>query len=150
MNHEPEDPGVCRCSVINATVLPASPVCCRQSAGPISHTSSRTDLLVRLREGFTPSDKQAIKRDYGAVGLRALARMTPPQHAFGRWHRIEFKSRQQRDRSLGKIRRDRRIEYVEPDYRISADVVPNDPDFYRLWGLHYTGQTSLDRSQTGY
>jgi subtilisin family serine protease len=30
---------------------------------------------------------------------------------------------------------------VEPNYRIAADMVPNDPDWARQWGLHNTGQT---------
>jgi hypothetical protein len=30
--------------------------------------------------------------------------------------------------------------HAEPNYRYSADVVPNDPDFSKLWGLHNSGQ----------
>jgi len=36
---------------------------------------------------------------------------------------------------------DARIRAVEPDYRLYADVIPNDPCFVDLWGLHNTGQT---------
>ena len=31
--------------------------------------------------------------------------------------------------------------YAEPDYRIYLDDMPNDPEFYQLWGLRNTGQT---------
>ena len=33
------------------------------------------------------------------------------------------------------------IEYAEPDYIITADVIPNDPSFGEQWALHNTGQT---------
>lgn len=33
------------------------------------------------------------------------------------------------------------IEYAEPNYIIKANVVPNDPYFNDLWGLHNTGQS---------
>ncbi len=33
------------------------------------------------------------------------------------------------------------IEYAEPNYRLYALDIPNDPDFNKLWGLHNTGQT---------
>jgi len=28
------------------------------------------------------------------------------------------------------------VVYAEPNYRYFADVIPNDPDFSKLWGLH--------------
>lgn len=34
------------------------------------------------------------------------------------------------------------VRYAEPDYVMSADVLPNDASFSELWGLHNTGQTS--------
>ncbi len=37
--------------------------------------------------------------------------------------------------------RDRRILVVEPNYRVRAARIPNDPFFPELWGMHNTGQT---------
>ena len=39
---------------------------------------------------------------------------------------------------------DPRIEYIEPNYTarfLAAPLIPNDPNFSRLWGLNNTGQT---------
>ena len=32
------------------------------------------------------------------------------------------------------------VAYVEPNYRWHADLIPNDPRFAELWGMHNTGQ----------
>ena len=40
------------------------------------------------------------------------------------------------------LNRDPRVAYAEPNFILhAADVIPNDPFFPRLWGLHNTGQT---------
>ena len=36
---------------------------------------------------------------------------------------------------------DPRVAYVEPNYVVTASVVPNDPQFSQLWGLNNSGQT---------
>ncbi len=36
---------------------------------------------------------------------------------------------------------DPRLEYIEPDYLVSAAALPNDSSFSKLWGMHNTGQT---------
>ena len=33
------------------------------------------------------------------------------------------------------------VEYAEPDYLLSIDAIPNDPDFSLLWGMYNTGQS---------
>lgn len=40
-----------------------------------------------------------------------------------------------------KLKKDSRVSFVEPDRKVWADVLPNDPSFSSLWGLHNTGQT---------
>ncbi len=35
---------------------------------------------------------------------------------------------------------DPNVEYAEPNYIVSIDLIPNDPSFSQLWGLHNTGQ----------
>ncbi len=46
------------------------------------------------------------------------------------------------DEAIKKYRGDPRIEYIEPNYILRADeVIPNDPSFPLLWGLHNTGQS---------
>jgi subtilisin family serine protease len=43
--------------------------------------------------------------------------------------------------AIEELNRDPRVAYAEPNFILhAADVIPNDPLFSRLWGLHNTGQ----------
>ncbi|MFQ6078637.1 MAG: S8 family serine peptidase, partial [Thermodesulfobacteriota bacterium] len=43
--------------------------------------------------------------------------------------------------ALAKLRGNPMVEYAEPNYIVRALVLPDDPQFNQLWGLHNTGQT---------
>ncbi|MFQ5649813.1 MAG: S8 family serine peptidase [bacterium] len=43
--------------------------------------------------------------------------------------------------SLRKLELDPNVAFIEPDYPLYADLLPNDPRFGELWGLNNTGQT---------
>lgn len=46
------------------------------------------------------------------------------------------------EEAIAKYSNDPNIEYIEPNYRVSAvGTIPNDPNFNQLWGLNNTGQT---------
>ncbi len=45
------------------------------------------------------------------------------------------------DKLIKELRQNDQVEYVEPDYIVSVDTVPNDPFYSQLYGLHNTGQT---------
>ena len=43
--------------------------------------------------------------------------------------------------AIKKLRNSPFVEYAEPDYIVSIDGQPDDPQFSSLWGMHNTGQT---------
>lgn len=43
--------------------------------------------------------------------------------------------------ALAKLNKHPSVLYAEPDYILSADVMPDDSRFSELWGMHNTGQT---------
>ncbi|WP_419175289.1 S8 family serine peptidase [Desulfosediminicola sp.] len=45
------------------------------------------------------------------------------------------------DKLVQQYRRDRRVEYAEPNYIVHAAMFPNDPYFHESWGLFNNGQT---------
>ncbi len=48
------------------------------------------------------------------------------------------------ERALELLRTDPDVVYAEPNYYRSADLLPDDPEFSLLWGLHNTGQPVND------
>jgi subtilisin family serine protease len=109
---------------------PAAEFCAAPSGEPF-HPER---LLVRFKAGVKRSAKQAVHDaarakkvlwDYHAVtGLQLIE--VP---------RVELASA----RAVYEDHAD--VLYAEPDYFVYPTVVPNDPDFDLLWGLHNTGQT---------
>ena len=45
------------------------------------------------------------------------------------------------EEALAELRGNPLVEYAEPNYIVRAVLMPNDPQFAQLWGLHNTGQT---------
>src|SRR5437870_1953953 len=45
------------------------------------------------------------------------------------------------DETIKELEHDPRVRYAEPNFLLSADSLPNDPQFGNLWGLNNTGQT---------
>src|SRR5439155_12027876 len=43
--------------------------------------------------------------------------------------------------ALSAFKQDPNVVFAEPDYHVSLQLEPNDPDFEKTWGLNNTGQT---------
>lgn len=54
---------------------------------------------------------------------------------------VRVATRQDVGRAIEALYRSGSVVYAEPDYRVHAARLPNDPDFHQLWGLHNTGQS---------
>ena len=91
------------------------------------------EILVGMKEGIDQDVIQAINAQVGAEILykysiiNAYQLRLPP--GLNVPAAIDFYNNQPA------------VEYADPNYIVYADVVPNDPDFSKLWGLHNTGQT---------
>ena len=91
------------------------------------------EILVGVKEGITQNSIQAINAQVGAEIIYKYRILNAYQLRLPQGLNvpaaIKFYSRQDA------------VEYAEPNYIVSADVIPNDPQFNNLWGLHNTGQT---------
>ena len=89
-------------------------------------------LIVKLRPGLTAGDVDTLRAELQATVL-------------WEFDSIGAELWQIQGRSVGQAlalyNPDHRFEYLEPDYIITLDEIPNDPSFNELWGLHNTGQT---------
>ncbi len=103
-------------------------------------------VLVKLKREAQSAAAGASLRQT----LRATVRRSFPSIAAELW---EIQGLSVAD-AVAQFRSDSRFEYIEPNYRVyairsvheskaglAAALVPNDPQFTRLWGLHNTGQT---------
>lgn len=95
----------------------------------------RNELIVRLRDGGSGAALTALFSKVGAIGVSffesvdGLVVLTLPEG-------MDVATA----RSLAKALSD--VAYAEPNYILTTDVIPNDPSFGTLWGLHNTGQSS--------
>jgi len=56
-------------------------------------------------------------------------------------HKVELNTDADWAAALVAFRQDANVQFVEPDYRVSLQLEPNDPDYGQTWGLNNTGQT---------
>ena len=91
------------------------------------------EVLVRLRPAVST---QALTALAAQVGGRPVA-FSPAV----RMHRLRLEGPLGVEEALKLLRAEARVELAEPNYRVKASVVPNDPGFSRLWGLNNTGQS---------
>jgi len=91
-------------------------------------------LIVRFRSGYSASTQQSVlssascqqKTNLPIVNGLALA---------------SLESGQTLDNAIQTLVRNPAVKYVEPNYIVSTQVIPDDPRMSSLWGLHNTGQT---------
>ena len=104
------------------------------------------ELILGFRTGVTEAEIDEFYDEYyPAYGVKKKEDLD--------WHRDRQGKRRGRGRKLAKapefnlpdimttLAADARVEYAEPNYIYSAQIIPNDLRFDELWGLHNTGQT---------
>lgn len=97
---------------------------------------AKGELLIKFKEGTT--DSQAI-RAAEEVDLDILEKN---QINGTRIYRVRTEHGHSLKECIDKCSNVKNeIEYVEPNYLVQVQVLPNDPSFGSLWGLHNTGQS---------
>lgn len=100
------------------------------------------ELLIKLRPGISAGQKRGLERALQGGSMRAFRQ--PPGLARGRmdrWRHVTLPDAIDIKKMTERLRRNPAVELVEPNYIVTTNVVPNDPDFTQLWGLNNTGQT---------
>ncbi len=103
------------------------------ATGPAAATGDAVpgEWIVRYRD-----DQQAPRARAAKLGLVTLRRLP----RLGVEH-VRLANPEAAESVRARLLADPQVCDVEPNWRISADTVPNDPDWARQWGLHNTGQT---------
>ena len=89
-------------------------------------------VIVKLKPGVQTADIQATVKSLNASVVRRFKLINAE---LWRISGITVED------AIARYAGDARIEYMEPNYIVHAlEVIPNDPSFTLLWGLHNTGQ----------
>jgi len=91
-------------------------------------------LIVRFHSGYSTSTQQSALSSANCRQQTSLPIVSGLALA-----RLE--SGQTLDQAIQTLVRNPAVKYVEPNYIVSTQAIPNDPRFSSLWGLHNTGQT---------
>lgn len=109
------------------------------------------ELLVKWKSDTTTASKTStnpqaaeLRKSYNIVDARKLYKGKKLKKAkaneIARWEVIELDNVSEAD-ILNKLKADPRVEAVEYNYRVHANLLPNDTSFNNLWGMHNTGQS---------
>ena len=101
------------------------------------------ELLVKLREGVTDLQAEAILGAHGAGQGRKfkLPRQARAGAAIERWRHLRVPPGRDLERLALELRMNPAIERVEPNFELRAQFTPDDPRFPEQWPLHNIGQT---------
>src|SRR5215204_4576983 len=106
------------------------------ASGASAHPGRRAEagsILVGFRTGVSAPAQADALADAGAKPTKRFA----PIHGA-----LVSVAPGTTGQTIETLNRDPRVAYAEPNFILrAADVMPNDPFFQRLWGLHNTGQT---------
>src|SRR5438128_4090911 len=106
------------------------------SAQQLSRTPSHVEgeVLVRFRDDVHDYNKVLAHSMIGAARRKVF------EHIKGLEH-VKLPPGLSIKDAIKSYRMNPDVLYVEPNYIVRALVMPNDPQFSQLWGLHNTGQS---------
>lgn len=98
------------------------------------------ELLVRFK---TPARADALSRSADRHGIRALRSISN-----GDIQHLSLPPGMDVEEALSLYRNDPDVAFAEPNFLLTPQKAPNDPDFEKQWGLHNEGQVIASYSGT--
>ncbi|MBI3806191.1 MAG: S8 family serine peptidase [Nitrospirae bacterium] len=93
------------------------------------------ELIVKFRDAASAATIAAAHSAAGGRAHKTFAAGT------SRLHHLKLNPEVVVEDAVSKYQQSPAVEYAEPNYLYQASMIPNDPQFTSLWGLHNTGQT---------
>ncbi len=90
-------------------------------------------IIIKYKPTIAMTSTVSIAAELGLTSIKGISRLKAVVYKIPAGKTLEQVLEECKGRS--------EIEYAEPNYRVYALDIPNDPDFSKLWGLHNTGQT---------
>ncbi|MCX8021695.1 MAG: S8 family serine peptidase [Syntrophorhabdaceae bacterium] len=100
------------------------------------------ELLIKFKEGVSHKEKASFLKKHNLDRLREFKR--------ARIHHIKLPKGVDLKEYLEKLKKDKDVEYVEPNYkRRPMGIIPDDPALSEQWGLTKIGMPSVWNSARG-
>lgn len=90
------------------------------------------EVLIKFKDAAGPNERANLRAQLNAQKVRGF-RSGAEQWRLG--------AGQDTERAIAQHRGNPHVQYVEPNYLIQMDAVPNDARYGELWGMNNTGQT---------
>jgi subtilisin family serine protease len=93
------------------------------------------ELIVKFRDAASAATIAAAHNTAGGRTHKTFAA------GHSRLHHLKLNPGVVVEDAVSQYQQSPAVEYAEPNYLYQASMIPNDPQFTSLWGLHNTGQT---------
>ncbi len=120
-------------SMDNQQALALSAKKVRMQQLPQEGSFSGREIIVRFAVGIEQSESEALMQELEAARIKTIPALT-----------IEVWKLANEDamlRAINLLNEHHAVIYAEPNYKLSANIIPNDPEFSELWGLQNLGQS---------
>ena len=121
-------------AVLTLVLFGSTPASAQSFRAP-AHAGGRhvpDEVLIKFKPGSRGSDRAAARASVHARVVRDFD--------FIKVEHLKV-SGQSAEQAVARLRKNPHVEYVELNYELYADVIPNDPRFPDLYGMRNTGQT---------
>jgi len=90
------------------------------------------EILIKFDDAASPDERQRILSDLGSTRVKRFRRIRAEQSSISGLSVGE---------AIERYREHPLVEYIEPNYIVRSQEVPNDPAFHLLWSLNNFGQS---------
>ncbi len=101
-------------------------------ADPIDRPHKSDEVIIKFKATASQAEKDQILTDLGATQVKHFKRIKADKK------RIDGVTV---ETAIGRYKNHPAVEYIEPDYILTINEIPNDLRFNELWGMYNTGQT---------
>src|SRR3989344_857319 len=108
----------------------------------------KDEILVKVKDRNTPFDNlfsrlrlRLSERLLDNFNFSGTLKERIEEKGLDKVYIVKLEQNEDVPTAISKLKQDPLVEYAEPNYIVYSSVIPNDPNFSKLWGLYNTGQT---------